>query len=225
MNTQTRRSLTVATAFVATAFVATVGLTGCSGDDDTAALPVEPTPPPATKSAVTTTAAVDPALAGLVGPGCASYATQVPTGAGSVAGMAEAPLATAARKNPQLTTLTAAVSGKLNKNVTLVDTLNGGEYTVFAPVDTAFAKLPAANIALLKTNGLLLTKLLTHHVVAGQLSPKQVVGTQKTVEGGDIKITGSGDALKVGDANVICGGIKTANATLYLIDKVLTPPR
>src|SRR4051812_48120338 len=78
------------------------------------------------------TAAADPA-SGLVGSSCAAYAKQVPEGPGSVAGMAKDPVATAASNNPMLTTLTAAVSGKLNPGVNLVDTLNGGEFTVIAP--------------------------------------------------------------------------------------------
>ena len=58
--------------------------------------------------------------------------------------MAQDPVAVAASNNPLLTTLTAAVSGKLNPKVNLVDTLNGGEFTVFAPVDSAFKKVDAA---------------------------------------------------------------------------------
>jgi len=88
---------------------------------------------------------MDPA-ADLVGPGCAAYAKQVPSGAGSVSGMAEDPVATAASNNPLLTTLVAAVSGKLNPQVNLVDTLNGGDFTVFAPVDDAFKKIDPATI-------------------------------------------------------------------------------
>ena len=63
--------------------------------------------------------------ANLVGTGCAAYAEQVPTGPGSVAGMAADPVAVAASNNPMLTTLTQALSGQLNPNVNLVDTLNG----------------------------------------------------------------------------------------------------
>jgi uncharacterized surface protein with fasciclin (FAS1) repeats len=166
---------------------------------------------------------MDPA-ANLVGPGCAGYAEKVPSGAGSVAGMALDPVAVAASNNPLLTTLTAAVSGKLNPKVDLVSTLNGGEFTVFAPVDTAFAKVPAATVNTLKTNDALLTKILTYHVVAGQLDPSAVVGTHPTVEKQAVTVTGSGDALKVNGANVICGGVRTANATVYLIDSVLMPP-
>jgi uncharacterized surface protein with fasciclin (FAS1) repeats len=65
--------------------------------------------------------------ANLIGSGCASYAAQVPTGPGSVAGMAQDPVTVAASNNPQLTTLTTALSGKLNPQVNLIDTLNGGQ--------------------------------------------------------------------------------------------------
>ena len=166
---------------------------------------------------------MDPA-ADLVGPGCEQDAEQVPDGAGSVAGMSADPVAVAASNNPLLTTLTAAVSGQLNPEVDLVDTLNGDEFTVFAPVDDAFAKIDAATIEVLKTDSATLSSILTYHVVPGQLSPDEVVGTLTTVQGGTVEVTGSGDDLKVNDAAVICGGVHTANATVYLIDTVLMPP-
>jgi uncharacterized surface protein with fasciclin (FAS1) repeats len=159
-----------------------------------------------------------------VGPGCAAYAAQNSTGPGSVMGMAQDPVAVAASNNPMLKTLTAAVSGQLNPNVNLVDTLNGGEFTVFAPVDAAFAKIPAPTIDGLKTDSESLTSILTYHVVPGRLSPEQVDGTHNTVEGGTVTVTGSGDDMKVNDASVICGGVQTANATVYLINTVLMPP-
>ena len=85
------------------------------------------------------------AQAELIGPGCSGYAAQVPNGPGSVTGMAQDPVAVAASNNPLLTTLTAAVSGQLNPDVNLVDTLNGGQFTVFAPTDSAFAKIDSGN--------------------------------------------------------------------------------
>ena len=173
--------------------------------------------------ATATTAQADPAE-GLVGPACSAYASQVPTGPGSVTGMAQDPVAVAASNNPLLTTLTAAVSGKLNPNVNLVDTLNGGSFTVFAPTDAAFAKIDAATIDKLKTDTALLTKILTYHVVPGQASPDQVVGTHKTVQGASVTVTGGGNAIKVNNASVVCGGVQTANATVYMIDTVLMPP-
>ena len=164
----------------------------------------------------------DPA-AGLVGAGCAGYAEAVPDGAGSVEGMSQDPVAVAASNNPLLTTLTAAVSGELNPDVDLVDTLNGDEFTVFAPVDDAFAALDPATIETLSTDAELLSTVLTYHVVPGQLSPEDVVGEQTTVQGGTVEVSGEGDMLMVNDANVICGGVVTDNATVYLIDAVLMP--
>jgi len=168
-------------------------------------------------------AANDASMSGPVGPGCADYAKAVPSGAGSVDGMAKDPVAVAASNNPLLTTLVAAVSGKLNPKVNLVDTLNGGEFTVFAPVDSAFKKVDAKTLATLKTNSDLLTKVLTYHVVPGQISPDKITGEQTTVEGSPVTVAGTPDNLTVNGNKVICGGVHTANATVYLIDGVLTP--
>ncbi len=164
------------------------------------------------------------AAADLVGPGCADYAALNPSGPASVDGMSQDPVATAASNNPELTTLTSALSGQLNPQVNLVDTLNNGQYTVFAPTDAAFNKLPASTIDELKTNSDMLTKILTYHVVQGQLSPARVDGMQKSLQGANVTVTGQGNGLKVNNANVVCGGVPTANATVYMIDTVLMPP-
>lgn len=176
------------------------------------------------ESTESTDEGMDPA-ANLVGPGCADYAEAVPDGAGSVDGMAQDPVAVAASNNPLLTTLVAAVSGQLNPRVDLVDTLNGDEFTVFAPVDDAFAELPKETVSSLAkpANADTLSSVLTYHVVPGQISPDEISGAQTTVQGGTVEVTGEGDSLKVNDANVICGGVQTANATVYLIDSVLMP--
>nr|WP_218001229.1 fasciclin domain-containing protein [Nocardia thailandica] len=208
--------------FVAALLVGSVvGLTACSSDSDSSSTSTTSAMPAMTTSASapgTATAAAP------VGPGCAQYAAQVPTGPGSVAGMAKDPVAVAASNNPMLTTLVAAVSGKLNPQVNLVDTLNGGQFTVFAPVDSAFAKIDPATVESLKTDSATLTKILTYHVVPGRIEPAQIPGTHKTVEGADVTVTGSGDNLVVNDAKVLCGGVQTANATVYMIDTVLMPP-
>jgi uncharacterized surface protein with fasciclin (FAS1) repeats len=166
-----------------------------------------------------------PAQAEMVGTGCSAYAQQVPTGPGSVQGMAMDPVATAASNNPMLTTLTKAVSGQLNPQVNLVDTLNSNpSLTVFAPTDDAFAKLDPATIEKLKTDAPLLTSILTYHVVEGQATPAQIAGAHKTMQGADVTVTGMGNDLKVNNASVVCGGVQTANATVYMIDTVLMPP-
>jgi uncharacterized surface protein with fasciclin (FAS1) repeats len=130
----------------------------------------------------------------------------------------------ATANNPLLSTLNSALTGKLNPNVNLVATLDGGQFTVFAPTDDAFAKIDPATIEKLKTDKDLLTSILTYHVVPGQATPAQVVGEHKTVQGATLNVTGSGDALKVNDAGVVCGGVATTNAQVYLIDTVLMPP-
>ena len=219
-----KRSIRRGTLAVGVAFIAFFGAACSSSDDgasDNAGSGTSTEQTPTTESS-SDSGMADPA-ADLVGPGCAGYAEQVPEGPGSVSGMAADPVAVAASNNPLLKTLVQAVSGQLNPNVNLVDTLNGAEFTVFAPVDDAFAKIDPATIETLKTDTALLTKILTYHVVPGQLAPDAVVGEQTTVEKGMVEVTGSADALKVNDANVICGGVKTANATVYLIDSVLMP--
>ncbi|MHA7281850.1 fasciclin domain-containing protein [Arthrobacter sp. TMS2-4] len=217
------------------AAVSMFGLAACGGGEDAAS---EATPSsmaeetsmasesPSMEASMSPTedAMMDPA-ANLVGPGCEGYAAEVPEGDGSVAGMALDPVATAASNNPLLTQLTAAVSGELNPEVNLVDTLNGDEFTVFAPVDDAFAALPAETVESLKTDTETLNSILTYHVVPGKIQPAELEGTmQTTVQGADVEITGSGDELQVNGANVICGGVQTANAVVYLVDTVLMPP-
>lgn len=170
------------------------------------------------------TSAPAAAAPNLVGPGCADYAAMHADGPASVAGMSQVPVAVAASNNPELTTLTAAVSGQLNPQVNLVDTLNSGQFTVFAPTDAAFNKLPASTIDQLKTNSDLLKSILTYHVVPGQLSPDQVDGSHKTVQGASVNVTGKGNSLKANNAGVVCGGVPTANAQVYMVDTVLMPP-
>jgi uncharacterized surface protein with fasciclin (FAS1) repeats len=223
MNTMHRKAI-AATGLTA---VAIFGAAACSSDP---ASPEAATSSTTAMAATTTSAApaaspmADPA-ANLVGTGCSAYAEQVPSGPGSVAGMAQDPVAVAASNNPMLTTLTSALSGKLNPGVNLVDTLNSNPgLTVFAPTNDAFAKIDAATLEKLKTDSDLLSGILTYHVIEGQASPSSVVGDHKTLEGGSVTVTGSGEGLRFNDAGLVCGGVKTANATVYMIDTVLLPP-
>lgn len=208
---------TTLTAF-AVASVAAFSLAACT--QAPAAVPANPD-----TSTEQSAPAMDPA-ADLVGSGCADYADANPSGGASIVGMSQDLVAQAASNNPLLTTLVAAVSGNLNPDVDLVDTLNGSEFTVFAPVDSAFAKLDPATVESLKepANADMLSSILTYHVVPGQIAPDQIDGEQTTVNGATVNVTGSGDDIMVNDANVICGGVHTANATVYLIDSVLLPP-
>jgi uncharacterized surface protein with fasciclin (FAS1) repeats len=205
------------------AAIAMVGFAGCSTTKPAAQSTTSAAPATSMSNSAAMSATADP-TADLVGSGCSAYAAQNPSGPGSVAGMAQDPVATAASNNPMLTTLTSALSGKLNPNVNLVDTLNNGQYTVFAPTNAAFDKLPAATIDELKTDAPLLKGILTYHVVQGQSSPAKVDGTHATLQGANLKVTAQGNDIKVNDAGLVCGGVHTANATVYMIDTVLMPP-
>jgi uncharacterized surface protein with fasciclin (FAS1) repeats len=164
----------------------------------------------------------DPA-AQTFGPGC----SQIPTsGDGSFSGMVQDPVGTAASTNPLLKTLTAAVGAVEG----LGDTLNSAEgLTVFAPADPAFAEIPKADLTSLlegaEKDGLKsdLATVLTYHVVEGQLDPASVVGEQTTLEGDTVTVEGDESGMTVNGANVLCGNIPTANATVYVIDTVLNP--
>jgi uncharacterized surface protein with fasciclin (FAS1) repeats len=143
------------------------------------------------------------------------------SGPGSLDALAQDPVATAASNTPQLSTLVTAVT-----KADLAGTLNSAQgITVFAPTNDAFAAVPKATLdkALGDPKGLL-TTVLTYHVVQGQLTPDQLAGSHKTLQGATIQVSGSGEDFKVnGNSSVVCGNIKTANATVYLIDQVLLP--
>jgi uncharacterized surface protein with fasciclin (FAS1) repeats len=172
----------------------------------------------------TTSANADPA-ADPIDPACVAYAPGGRAGAGALADVAQEPLAVAISHIPKLSALSAALSGRLNPAVDMVDTFNEGQVTVFAPVDNAFSRLPPETTALLQTDAARLTRLLTYHEIPGRYSPTNIDGTHKTLQGGDLSVMGAPpDHLWVNDALVLCGGITTANATLYLIDTVLTSP-
>jgi uncharacterized surface protein with fasciclin (FAS1) repeats len=144
---------------------------------------------------------------------------------GTLAGMTDDPVATAASNNPVLTTLVTAV-GEAN----LVDTLNGADaLTVFAPTDCAFAALDQATLeaALADPTGLL-TSVLGFHVVAGeQLDAAALAGRTEveTFSGATLPIMVDGETITVGgQAEVVVPDIETANATVHLIDNVMLPP-
>lgn len=136
---------------------------------------------------------------------------------------------------PNLTTLVAAV-----KAAGLVDTLSGpGPFTVFAPTNDAFAKLPAGTVdTLIKPeNKVTLTSILTYHVVIGKYSSKDIralikkgggSATLKTVQGGTLTVTREGKSLKITDAKggsalVTTPNVDQSNGVVHVIDSVLMP--
>ncbi len=122
------------------------------------------------------------------------------------------------------TTLVAAVQA-----ADLTTTLKGpGPFTVFAPTDAAFAKLPAGTVDdLLKPeNKAKLQAVLEYHVVSGKVLAADVVKLTKatTLEGADVTITVSGTSVKINDANVIMTDVAASNGVIHVIDAVLLPP-
>ena len=185
----------------------------------TTAAPAATTAAPAAMTP-TTAAAMASAMMKPMGAACSAVPA---TGSGSFDGMAKDPAATAASNNPLLSTLVAAV-----KAAGLVDTLNGpGPFTIFAPVNDAFAKIPKDTLdKLLADPKGDLTKILTLHVVSGKMDADALVkaGSVKSLNGADLKITKDGDMVKInGSAAVICGNVTTGNAIVHIIDTVLTP--
>jgi uncharacterized surface protein with fasciclin (FAS1) repeats len=204
MNTKIRR-----TGIAAIALGATLGLSACGNSDSSTAAD--------TAADTGTGAAADPA-AQTFGSACSAVPK---SGPGSFTGMATAPVASAASANPVLSTLVTAV-----KKAGLVDTLNSQKaITVFAPTNDAFAAIPPKTLKGVLANKQELTKILTYHVVAGKIAPDQLAGTHKTLEGGTLSISGSGDDFTVGamKAPIVCGNVPTANATVYIISSVLMP--
>ena len=125
--------------------------------------------------------------------------------------------------NPDFSTLVAAL-----KAAGLVDTLSGaGPFTVFAPTNAAFAKLPAGTLDnLLKPeNKAQLTAILTYHVVAGKVLAADVVklSSAKTVQGSEVAISVNGSAVKVDGANVVSTDIVGSNGVIHVIDSVIMP--
>jgi uncharacterized surface protein with fasciclin (FAS1) repeats len=226
MRTTIRKSLAVGAVASLTMFSA-----ACGSDDEAAVADTGSDESSETTEPMEDEAAggdmADPA-ANLVGSGCAAYAEANPEGAGSVEGMAQEPVATAASGNPLLKTLVAAVSGQVNPKVDLVDTLNTTDnLTVFAPTDDAFAKIDAKTLKTLAkpANADMLSGILTYHVLGERVEPTDLQGSYATLNGAELEVMGEGDSIMVnGQSAVICGGVQTANATVYLIDTVLMPP-
>ena len=108
----------------------------------------------------------------------------------------------------------------------LVKTLKGkGPFTVFAPTDEAFAKLPAGTLDALLKDIPKLKAILTYHVVAGKVTSKQVVKlkTAKTVNGAPVKIDAT-SGVKINDATVTTADVAASNGVIHVIDTVLLPP-
>jgi uncharacterized surface protein with fasciclin (FAS1) repeats len=107
----------------------------------------------------------------------------------------------------------------------LVDTLKGkGPFTVFAPTDAAFAKLPPGTLEALLNDKAKLAEVLTYHVVPGKVKSGDIKpGAVKTVQGQSVQLSTKGGALMVNDAKVIKADIVASNGVIHIIDTVIVP--
>jgi uncharacterized surface protein with fasciclin (FAS1) repeats len=202
---------------IAAAALFSISVAAC-GDNGSTNAAAAPAPTPTAAMMTSPSPSASDAMA-TFGAGCSAVPTDA-SNPGSFQAMAQVRVATAASGNPLLSTLVTAV-----KQAGLVDTLNAAPaVTVFAPTNDAFANIPAATLKKVLADKKTLTSILTYHVVAGKLSPAELAGTHKTLQGGELTVTGSGTDFKVGGAaSVVCGNVQTANATVYIIDSVLMP--
>jgi uncharacterized surface protein with fasciclin (FAS1) repeats len=204
---------------VAAATIFSISLAACgSNSSDDSAGSSAPSMMPTTEAPSMMPSSADATMANF-GAGCAAVPADA-SNKGSFQAMAQVPVATAASGNPLLSTLVSAV-----KKAGLVDSLNSADgITVFAPTNDAFKAIPSAALNKVLADKKTLTSILTYHVVPGKLTPADLAGTHKTLEGGSLTVTGSGQDFKVdGKASVVCGNVQTANATVYIIDSVLMP--
>jgi uncharacterized surface protein with fasciclin (FAS1) repeats len=129
---------------------------------------------------------------------------------------------------------TAVAAGKFNTLVAavqaagLVETLKGeGPFTVFAPTDEAFAKLPAGTVESLlePKNRDKLVKILTYHVVPGRVMAKDVAGidSAKTVQGGNLTFKAMSGKVRVNNASVVMADVSASNGVIHVVDTVLIP--
>ncbi len=189
----------------------------CGSDSNDEAVDSTDAPTTAAMPA-TTEAEMEEMTDGPFGPACSAVPAE---GEGSFAGMTNDPAATAASNNPLLSTLVSAVT-----EADLVDTLNSdGPFTIFAPVNDAFAAIPAADLDAVLADQDLLTSILTYHVVAGQSLDAAALGeagSATTVNGADLEF--GADGTTVNGVDVLCSNVMTANATVHIIGEVLMPP-
>ena len=142
------------------------------------------------------------------------------TGMGSFHGMSMDPVATAASHNPLLTTF----AGDIRAAGLTTDLNSMHAITVFAPANAAFASLPASDMTMLHSTAEL-TKILKYHIVNGHVTTAELASGSPltTLEGSALRPSKMGSVYEVDNADVICGNIQTANATVYIINKVLRP--
>jgi uncharacterized surface protein with fasciclin (FAS1) repeats len=191
------------------AFVA-LALTGCGTSP---ASPATPTGSPPLPSPPPTSAAAH------VGSGCGFIPVH---GSGSFGSMSTQGVVSATASNPQLSVFSSAI-----RSVALARQLDAmRSFTLFVPVNSAFAGLSRSDVTYLRKQANL-ARVIRHQVVTGKVTPTRIAqgGSVIALSGNKLTLGKRGSAYRVDDATVVCGNIKTANGTIYVIDKVLLPPK
>lgn len=194
--------------------VVLAGLTagGCNGLATSSTMPSDGSVPP-------TPAASPSPPHGVFGAEC----SMIPSfGPGSLRSIGSKPMLAALATNPQFSVFTAAI-----RSAGLARTLNRRHgYTLVIPANPAFAALSSAQVARLRDHRDL-ARIVRYYTVDGRITPGQFArsGSVGTAEGGRLALSAAGRRYQVNGAPVLCGNIPVANASLYIVGKVLLPPR
>jgi hypothetical protein len=194
----------------AVAGLVAAALTGCGTSPRPSATPTGspslPGPPPTSAAAH-------------IGGGCGFIPVH---GSGSFGSMSTQRVVSATASNPQLSVFSSAIrSAALTRQL---DAMRS--FTIFVPVNSAFAALRASDVSYLRKQANLV-RVVRHQVVTGEVTPTRIAqgGSVIALSGNKLTLGKRGSAYRVDDATVVCGNIKTANGTIYVIDKVLLPPK
>jgi uncharacterized surface protein with fasciclin (FAS1) repeats len=196
----------------AAGLVAVLG-TACGTSPPSPARPTGPPPIPSTGSA-----SPAPSTGRHVGAECGVVPVR---GTGSFGSMNAQRTAAAAASNPQLSVFSSAI-----RSAALTEKLDKmRSFTIFIPVNSAFAALPRPDIAYLRKPANLI-RVIRHQIVPAEVTPARIAqgGSVQSLSGSKLVLRKRDGDYQVSRATVLCGNIKTANGTIYLIDKVLLPP-
>lgn len=202
-----------------------VALSACTSSAQTSAGPPSSGPASVAGSSSTVRPPSAAASSAPFGPGCAALRSP---GGGNLEAAAGERVTVAAAHDLALGSLVVALA-----RAQLADSVDSQQdVTVLAPANAAFAAVPRSSLTPLLSDTARLTRLLTHHVLEGRLTPGQFAGTHTTLANDTVTITGAGETFAISSgqtllrskpAAVVCGNIRTANATVYIVDQVLAP--
>ena len=192
--------------------VASLALSGCDSTTTAAATPA---------ATDTASAGAGDSMAGADATSGSDGAAGADTSTAADTAMAKKTLAELAAGDPQFSTLVTAISA-----AGLLDTLgSAGPFTVFAPTNDAFAKIPKADLEAVLKDKALLTAILTHHVIAGKVEAKDVkTGIVTMVDGTDVQVTVGKEGVMVGKSMVTKADIMASNGVIHIVDTVILPP-